>query len=38
MGFPDEEYKIGSSGELFKYYGFTAENIAEQIIRLVKGV
>ncbi|MEG1754145.1 MAG: transketolase C-terminal domain-containing protein, partial [Christensenella sp.] len=28
MGFPDEEYKVGKSSELFECYGLTAENIA----------
>ena len=30
MGFPDEEYKVGSSQELFEHYGLTAENIARE--------
>jgi transketolase len=28
LGFPDEEYKVGKSGELFHYYGLDAEGIA----------
>ena len=36
MGFPDEEYKIGSSAELFDYYGFTPDGIANEVKRLVK--
>jgi len=35
MGFPDEEYKIGSSAELFNHYGFTPEGIASQVRKLV---
>jgi len=35
MGFPDEEYKIGSSPELFKYYGFTPKGIAHNVKKLV---
>jgi transketolase len=35
MGFPDEEYKIGSSGELFDYYGFTPDGIANEARKLV---
>lgn len=30
LGFPDEEYLVGKSGELFRHYGLTAENIAAQ--------
>jgi len=33
MGFPDEEYKIGSNIELFKYYKLTPENIAVEAKR-----
>ncbi|MCL2840180.1 MAG: transketolase family protein [Defluviitaleaceae bacterium] len=36
MGFPDEEYKIGSSAELFEHYGFTPPNIAQEVKKLVK--
>ena len=36
MGFPDEEYKVGSSAELFAYYGLTAANIAAEAARLVR--
>ena len=35
MGFPDEEYKIGSSAELFDYYGFTPDGIANEVRKLV---
>ena len=38
MGFPDEEYKIGSSAELFEYYGFTPQNIAEEVKKLVRNI
>jgi len=38
MGFPDEEYKIGSSAELFDYYGFTPDGIANQVKKLVSSV
>ena len=31
LGFPDEEYKVGKSNELFEYYGLTAENIAKEV-------
>ena len=30
MGFPDEEYKVGSNTDLFRYYGLTPENIADE--------
>ena len=30
MGFPDEEYKVGSNTELFEYYGLTPEHIAAE--------
>lgn len=30
MGFPDEEYLVGKSGELFAHYGLTAEGIAQK--------
>lgn len=30
MGFPDEEYLVGKSSELFRHYGLTPENIAAQ--------
>ena len=36
MGFPDEEYKIGSNTELFAYYGLTPECIAAEIRKQVK--
>lgn len=36
MGFPDEEYKVGKSGELFEYYGLTAAGIAAQALGLLK--
>jgi len=35
MGFPDEEYKIGTSQELFNHYGFTPDGIASQVRKLV---
>lgn len=35
MGFPDEEIKVGSSAELFDFYGFTPENIAGEAKRLL---
>ena len=38
MGFPDEEYKIGSSHELFRHYGFTPEGIANQLMRILEFV
>lgn len=31
MGFPDEEYAVGKSKELFAHYGLTAEHIADQV-------
>lgn len=37
MGFPDEEYKVGNSAELFSYYGLTAEGIASEAMRLLGG-
>lgn len=30
MGFPDEEYPVGKSGELFAHYGLTAEGVAQK--------
>lgn len=30
LGFPDEECLVGKSGDLFRHYGLTAENIAAQ--------
>lgn len=36
MGFPDEEYKIGSSAELFEFYGFTPQGIANAVKALVQ--
>lgn len=35
LGFPDEEYIVGKSGELFKHYGLTPENIAANAQRLL---
>lgn len=35
MGFPDAEYKIGNSAELFNHYGLTLKGIAEQVKKLV---
>lgn len=37
MGFPDTECKVGSSGELFRYYGLTAEGITAEAIRMITG-
>lgn len=37
LGFPDAEVKVGNSNELFSYYGLTAENIAEQALKLIEG-
>ncbi|MDR1132282.1 MAG: transketolase family protein [Oscillospiraceae bacterium] len=36
LGFPDEEYKIGNSTELFDYYGLTAKKIAGGVLRLLE--
>ncbi len=38
MGFPDEEYKVGKSNELFEYYGLTPDGIAKEAHALLKGV
>ena len=38
LGFPDEEYIVGKSAELFKHYGLTPENIAANARRLLTGV
>lgn len=38
MGFPDEEYIVGDSRELFEHYGLTAENIAANAKRLLAEV
>ena len=38
LGFPDEEYKVGKSAELFEYYGLTAKNIAAKARFVLKGV
>jgi len=35
MGFPDEEYKVGNSSELFNYYKLTSKDIAETARKLV---
>ena len=35
LGFPDEEYKVGTAAELFRYYGLTLEGIAEAARKLV---
>lgn len=35
MGFPDEEYKVGSSSELFQYYGLDAHSIAQAAKEIV---
>ena len=35
IGFPDEEYKVGQSAELFEYYGLTARHIAAQVAKLL---
>jgi transketolase len=37
MGFPDEWAPAGSSKELFAHYGLTAEGIADQARRLIRG-
>ncbi|MGI5967824.1 transketolase family protein [Anaerotruncus sp. AF02-27] len=37
MGFPDEQYEVGSSAELFRHYGFTPENIAAEAMKLARG-
>jgi len=36
MGFPDEEYKVGNSTELFLHYNLTPEGIAAEVRKLVK--
>ena len=36
LGFPDDECKIGTSAELFNYYGFTPENIANWARKLIE--
>lgn len=36
LGFPDEEYVVGKSSELFQHYGLTPENIAFHAKRLLK--
>lgn len=38
LGFPDEEYLVGKSFELFTHYGLTPENIAENAKRLLNEV
>jgi len=38
MGFPDEEYKIGSSAELFEHYGFTTDGITNEVRKLVSTI
>ena len=38
LGFPDEEYVVGKSGELFQHYGLTASNIADRAKRLLNEV
>ena len=38
MGFPDEEYKIGGSAELFEHYGFTPGGIAFEVKKLVNAI
>ena len=35
LGFPDEEYKVGSGAELFQYYGLTPDGIAASARKLV---
>lgn len=35
IGFPDEEVTVGSSAQLFEYYGLTAENIAENVRKVI---
>lgn len=36
LGFPDEEYKVGNSAQLFEYYGLTAPGIARMAAALVR--
>jgi transketolase len=36
IGFPDQEYKVGKSAELFAHYGLTPENIASEAEKLVE--
>jgi len=36
MGFPDEECKVGSSQELFEYYGLTPDGIVSECRKLVQ--
>ncbi len=36
LGFPDEEYKVGASGDLFSYYGLDAAGIADAAEALLK--
>lgn len=36
LGFPDEEYKVGSSAQLFEHYGLTAQAIAAEAARLAR--
>lgn len=36
LGFPDEEYLVGKSNELFRYYGLTPEDVAEQVRILIR--
>jgi len=37
MGFPDGEYKVGKSAELFGHYGLTPEGIAFEAKKLIGG-
>lgn len=36
LGFPDEEYVVGKSTELFRHYGLTSENIVANAKRLLE--
>jgi len=36
LGFPDEEYKVGKSDELFEYYGLNAGGIVKAAIQLLR--
>lgn len=38
LGFPDEEYVVGKSSELFQHYGLTASDIAAHAKRLLNEV
>ncbi len=36
LGFPDEEYKVGKSEELFVHYGLDAKGIASRTLKFIK--